>query len=116
MASSLSQRAQRGAKWLDEVCPGWADFVSTETLDLSNEKICILGQLNTRDMAPKFWDLAEDAGHNCTSTFGFVLPDELFSDGREPAAWRKLTEVWAREVEARRTPPKAGAEFCNKAR
>lgn len=35
----------RGAAFLDETLPGWAERIDTDTLDLSSTCNCVLGQL-----------------------------------------------------------------------
>lgn len=35
---------ERGARWLDEVDPGWFTEIKTDALDLDDENMCVLGQ------------------------------------------------------------------------
>lgn len=41
----INGRVAKGAKWLDEVEPGWFDLIDLNTLDISSNKNCILGQI-----------------------------------------------------------------------
>ena len=40
-----ADRAATGAKWLDEVKPGWAALIDKDTLDILDARRCILGQV-----------------------------------------------------------------------
>ena len=42
---SVQERVARGARWLDEVSPGWRDAVALGSLDLSSATRCLLGQV-----------------------------------------------------------------------
>ncbi len=42
---SVKTRVERGARFLDEVAPGWEDRIDLETLDLVSGYHCICGQL-----------------------------------------------------------------------
>jgi hypothetical protein len=60
------ERVQRGAKWLDEVAPGWEQRVNVQTLVLSSPYDCICGQI--------FAEEAEEAGlHGDGYTYGKTL-------------------------------------------
>ena len=37
--------ADRGAKWLDGIVPGWHNHVNPDTLDIANWARCVFGQL-----------------------------------------------------------------------
>lgn len=43
--SILDPRVERGAQRMDERCPGWADKVNPDTLELRSDCRCILGQV-----------------------------------------------------------------------
>lgn len=45
--SQLAARAQAGAVFLDEKCPGWAQSVIPHALDMSSPTLCVLGQMFT---------------------------------------------------------------------
>jgi len=42
-------RASRGAAMLDQVLPGWEQYVDTKTLDLYSSQRCVLAQLALND-------------------------------------------------------------------
>jgi hypothetical protein len=43
---SLRSRVERGAKFLDNVIPGWAEYIDIDDLDLGHGYKCVLGQLS----------------------------------------------------------------------
>ena len=45
LATALEPFVQKGAAWLDEYDPGWAQKVNPDNLDLSSSSLCICGQL-----------------------------------------------------------------------
>jgi hypothetical protein len=45
MPAVLSPAVERGAALLDEKCPGWAERVDVESLNIASMRRCILGQL-----------------------------------------------------------------------
>lgn len=45
MAETMTAKAKRGAKFLDEEIPGWAKRIDLDKLDLQCCGLCPLGQL-----------------------------------------------------------------------
>lgn len=41
---TIEERVLRGAAWMDEHFPGWAEKVNTETIDQSSSINCVMGQ------------------------------------------------------------------------
>jgi hypothetical protein len=96
--SLLQQRAATGASWLDSIRPGWFRRIDLRTLDISSDDCCIVGQLFG---SFNRCVLSVDAGN-----FGFPFPLDTAPFGMEPIHksdknFRKLTEAWKREVQAR---------------
>lgn len=87
---SLQERAARGAAWLDQEMPGWANRIDTETLWLGSCTQCVLGQLYGHiDKCPHTEEQWEDDN-------GFNLPLE------EADSWAELNDAWLHEIQKRR--------------
>lgn len=50
-SSSVKQRVERGARWLDENFPGWEGRIDLDTLELSSSEQCICGQVFKQEAA-----------------------------------------------------------------
>ncbi len=46
MTTTIATNAGRGAAYLDETTPGWADRIDLDNLRLSDKCACVLGQLD----------------------------------------------------------------------
>lgn len=85
--------AARGAAWLDERVPGWADHINLDNFTIASCQKCVLGQLfgnyvdgvsELRIVGQQIW-------------LGFGL------DGtRSPSHCGELDEAWRREISGRR--------------
>ena len=42
---SVQERVARGARWLNEVSPGWRDSIALSALDIMSNTHCVLGQV-----------------------------------------------------------------------
>jgi hypothetical protein len=49
--TTIRERIERGAAWLDEVKPEWRNLIDTETLDMHTGNACVLGQVFAVDAA-----------------------------------------------------------------
>jgi len=97
---------QKGAAWLDENHPGWAQKIAPSKLDISSSSLCICGQV--------FGDYSQRPdGAMESENLGFSLPDlDLFEtlciccqepipylhDSIQQAAWKALDRLWLDEV------------------
>jgi hypothetical protein len=89
----FTKQVSTGAKWLDEVDPGWWRAIDTGTLDLDDENVCVLGQswnhyarktgLNMsgvgrsgfRRFVDRFWG----GDHDKTAKHGFAFEDSVYA-------------------------------------
>lgn len=104
----LRPNVERGARWLDEVKPGWVDLIDLDTLNLEDPCFCICGQAF----------FAEASAHSIDSYDGFAVAERLLRDAGSHAAdygfgdavegvvsadvWRALDELWVELIRARR--------------
>lgn len=70
--------AQKGARFLDEIEPGWADLIDTRILDMSNNERCIGGQIQLKREASfpefSFPEFSSPAFHRfCQRRFDHLL-------------------------------------------
>ena len=90
------EAAKRGAEFLDEKDPKWAQKVNLTTLDLGSQFFCVLGQL--------YGDFY-DGALTCNLTRheeierGFDLGGSAWA---KPGAYDELTRCWKDEIRARR--------------
>ena len=90
----LSRRVTKGARLLDEKRPGWADEIDVESLDLSNDCQCVLGQLHgyfttgvLRLWPERYIDACSAAaGHGFNGDYGQAKREE---DALLTAAWKR---------------------------
>jgi hypothetical protein len=75
----VQERVARGARWLDEVSPGWRDAMALRTFDLANGCQCVLGQVFAEAAAPA------GSGYDYALS-NFVTRDELVACPEWPAA------------------------------
>lgn len=98
---SPAERAANGAQLLDQHSPGWAAQISLDLLNISDCKVCVLGQLyGAYQPSLMGLDMAGAVAmgfHPRASSFPAVV--EYDSE--------LLTEAWAAEISKRRQPPGA---------
>src|SRR5690349_3384032 len=91
-ALPLADRVAAGAAFLDEVKPGWHKEIDVERLNLESSCRCVMGQLYGsyfgRPVALKVGPFA-GVNHGLSLSAG------------TPEKWRKLDELWIKEVEIR---------------
>lgn len=82
----FKQKILRGAKLLDKTEPGWRERIDLSTLDLSDDKFCVLGQLHG-----SYWDsyLYMKYDTDYIETCGFTVSG---NDSLEK--WARLTAEW----------------------
>ena len=105
--SSLRDRAAAGAAFLDRVKPDWFKRVNLDTLDLSCDDTCVLGQLHgdyLRGMDKYGLDneRARELG-----LWGNCHPREFLAGFR--GGWNRLTRAWKNEIENRLHPQAVAA-------
>lgn len=88
--TTIQERVEAGAAWLDANRPGWVDRINLETLALERCFDCVLGQIYG-----DFCDRPEDLRGRATD-FGFD------SGGLGRKANSELTAVWRDYITARR--------------
>lgn len=99
--TGIEERAARGAALLDEMCPGWADRVDLDILDMNDCDDCIVGQV-FEDYREGLEDLGFDLERDDEYDFGFDLDDEAYKPSLTRAeAWHALAVAWRAEVRAR---------------
>jgi hypothetical protein len=80
----------RGARYLDEILPGWADTIDLDTLDLGSICDCVLGQLAV-DIVP---NLVFRSYYEARSHLG-IGADQAFSLGFTTLGdFAHLTRAW----------------------
>lgn len=71
--STIAQRVEAGAAWLDGVYPGWDEHVDPWSLDMAHGERCILGQLgNSNKYYVGVLAYREEAHWTIQSTYGVV--------------------------------------------
>jgi hypothetical protein len=93
----LQQRAAAGATWLDRMLPGWFRCIDLGALNLADDGCCVIGQLFGS------YNAFQRAGF--TTGVGAAVIDRGFTtfggNHHTPKNFRKLTDAWKREIEAR---------------
>lgn len=98
MSNEPHVAAARGAEFLDQRRPGWADEIDLDTLDLRSLDDCVLGQLYgdwgaaNRAIPEIEWNSGSQA------YYGFELDGAPFSRDR----YKALTDEWRDQVLMRR--------------
>ena len=98
-------RVARGAAYLDEMDPGWAERIDVWSLDLAHGNTCILGQLHgsfplglgraglfSLSSAPRAGFSPVDLGFHCVQGVCEALQEQDYE---------YLNEAWHAEIEAR---------------
>lgn len=98
-------RVRRGAAYLDDVAPGWADAVDPSSLDLAHGSTCVLGQLHgsfsiglgraglfSLSSAPRASFSPVDLGFHCVQGVCEALQEKDYN---------YLNESWHEEIEIR---------------
>jgi hypothetical protein len=102
--TTIEERVEAGAAWLDANRRGWVDRIDLETLDLGDECRCVLGQ--------EFgsWDDRPDSlNWDRTILLGFQRADGRFFEddwdamaAQEAREYAELTAAWRDYITARR--------------
>ncbi len=108
-------RADKGAKLLDELAPGWADKVDLETLLITSTDRCIIGQLfgdwgTGMDGLTKlsgiefYWGSGAEISRLNQEEYGFELThEEYMSENAYVHTGQELEGAWIKEIEARQS-------------
>jgi hypothetical protein len=108
---------ERGAEWLDEKEPGWANKINIETLDIGLSDSCICGQLfvdRIQELAvqngyqyaiSKYFKSSQTIGWPSSAlsemaNLGFAMSVEQESTPDE-TVWEYLTIYWVAQIEKR---------------
>ena len=98
--TTIEERVEAGAKWLDANRPGWVDRINLKTLNLGDPCKCVLGQeyghFNSRPFT---------AAMDAPAGLGFERADLPYVDRSFEAAQREytgLTQAWRDYITARR--------------
>lgn len=92
-ASIATVRATRGAKLLDIHAPHWPELVSIKSLDMSDGRLCLLGQVYGR-----YWNGREKLRIDDWGTavhYGFHTSMLGYLAGRGRGYYRALDKAWA---------------------
>lgn len=105
--TTIAERVEAGARWLDENRPGWVDRIDLDTLDLGDPCRCVLGQLWDRyELAPlsaRYEDGDQEYGDWIAGDRGFHREGRIgYSDLTD--AWRALIVARRAQVSARGEP------------
>lgn len=95
--STIQERVEAGAKWLDDNRPGWVDRIDLDTFYLGDCVTCVLGQLDgdyCLTLERDFHDNVREA-----AGLGFALPASEPPMGQ---AYAELTAAWRDYITARR--------------
>jgi hypothetical protein len=90
---------QRGAKLLDEECPGWHNQINLEYLSLPSTNHCVLGQLYdgyTRGCEKL------DLGFIDVVNYGFCASVGIETSARMKQIYARLDDCWTEQVQQRR--------------
>jgi len=92
-AHTVQERVKEGASYLDKKSPGWDARINLARLDMSDPRICILGQLyNFYQIGNKRLNLT----HRESKDLGF---DSISISG---SAYRLITDEWIKLIKERR--------------
>lgn len=93
--STIEQRVQAGAAWLDENQPGWESKIDLDFLDQSYCYECVLGQV-----FGDYWDspLVQNATSS-TRLCALGFASKAFSTS---LGYKKLTQAWKDLISSRR--------------
>jgi hypothetical protein len=97
-APPVPDRVQAGVDLLDREVPGWVGYVDLDSLDVTDECRCVLGQVfggGARDGYSEGLDELDIVGR--ASVYGFCAADNAGGYDDE----RRLTAAWRNRIEAR---------------
>jgi hypothetical protein len=98
------ERVSAGARWLDEVEPGWAERIDLDDFRLADGRRCILGQLYG-----SFCDGLDthDLEYDEAEMYGFYLDnlDGKYDHWDEGLIWIRLEDQWIAEIKSRIPQP-----------
>lgn len=115
MSTAIARsRALRGAAWLDQVRPGWDEYVDLTELDLADSEYCVLGQVFEDDAiyadSSTGWDWAtrefRDEIGDTGERFGFD------SGNSKWVSYAELDQAWIELIETRRAQREAYATYA----
>jgi hypothetical protein len=108
MQVDAMEKAQRGAKLLDEMKPDWVQNIRLETLDIRDGSECVLGQIfgEYSDGINKIWlfNATREAGYHPfnSQNHGFLVDYEWDTPYEViDCLSRNLIEAWGNEVRIR---------------
>jgi hypothetical protein len=114
-AALVLERVERGATWLDTLCPGWANGINLQELDLRSPKVCVLGQTDRCILGPRegdddwttegYWRVMRHFGASnaWSAKNGFAIdPDEIFDRDQQGIAYEMLQIAWIEQIKKRR--------------
>lgn len=98
----LRKNVRRGARWLDEHVPTWADEVDAEILDLNSTCSCVIGQLADRKVMPAWYDFDSEDHFDLLALLGFSVPEQIPMGDDVKDYYGYLTSRWCEEIRTRK--------------
>lgn len=110
MRESYARRVARGARWLDEVKPGWIALIDRDTLFLRDVRRCVLGQVFREEAQagvdveageharPGFAYKLDEIGLSMATALGFTIMSYWPVRLRN---WDRLHDAWDAELDRR---------------
>lgn len=108
--SSIQERVQRGAQWLDEVRPGWRDEINLKIFDISDCEVCVLGQVFATQAEAANDGIEDGFDYGCWLATGSRSGQDWFvahgfdDDPRAGIEYAPLGAEWRRVIHASRVP------------
>lgn len=88
-------KIEQGAKWLDEMIPGWAARINIKKLDLLDNVDCILGQLCGHVTVAFYPQIPLGRRIATFDGYGF------WWEGKSATVVAQAKSAWRREIESR---------------
>jgi hypothetical protein len=103
--TAAQARVRHGAAFLDGAYLGWREHIDVNTLDMTDSRRCVLGQLAPAwmgDESAGYGDVIESLGWSewTAHEHGFIVTDESaeWDDGYDHLATARLAPLWVSEI------------------
>lgn len=96
--STISERVQRGAEWLDTERPGWVDRINLDIFDMAEGCKCVIGQLSPHDFDTAIHKVWMGLTYSTAYDLGFFAgPSCVYA-----VEYLDVTAEWRRVITERR--------------